>query len=142
MFQLCAVNYLCGDLINLMKEKYCLDSIVAFHTINQSPKNHSTTKQTFSFSRSARFGSMRATQVSCDQVVRTARMRAKRSCAKTQAQVWVSAPNMISPAKHKKHLTPANIRSRAFLKPMGKRRGDIAQDQAEKYFCFKRENCL
>jgi len=38
-----------------MKEKYCLESVAAFQTINQSPNNKSATKATFSFSKSPRF---------------------------------------------------------------------------------------
>lgn len=40
-----------------MKDKYCLDSIVPFKTINEAQTNTSRTKQAFSFSRSNRFDS-------------------------------------------------------------------------------------
>ena len=43
-----------------MKDKYCLDSIVPFQTINQSPTNRSATKQTFSFAKSSRFDKIKA----------------------------------------------------------------------------------
>jgi hypothetical protein len=64
-------------------------------------------------------------------------MLAKRSCAKTQAPAWVSAPNMISPTKHKKPLIRVDTTSRAFLKPMAKRREDTVYGQAERYIFFK-----
>ena len=40
-----------------MKGKYCLESVVPFTGINQSHTNRSSTKQTFSFSKSPRFDS-------------------------------------------------------------------------------------
>lgn len=43
-----------------MKDKYCLDSVVPFSGINQSHTNRSSTKQTFSFSKSPRFDSNKA----------------------------------------------------------------------------------
>lgn len=42
-------------IIILMREKFCLESIVPFQTLNQSPTNRSISKQTFSFARSPRF---------------------------------------------------------------------------------------
>lgn len=42
-----------------MKGKYCLESVVPFSGINQSHTNRSSTKQTFSFSKSPRFDSSR-----------------------------------------------------------------------------------
>ena len=38
-----------------MKEKFCLESIAPFKTINEAPTNRSTTKQTFSFTKTPRF---------------------------------------------------------------------------------------
>ena len=48
-------------IIILMKGKYCLDSVVPFSGINHSQTNRSSTKQTFSFSKSPRFDSSRGT---------------------------------------------------------------------------------
>lgn len=104
-----AVKKLLLDLINLMKEKYCLDSIVAFQTLNQSPTNRSATKQTFSFSKSPRFESIRAKYFIFYAVVPTVHTQAKKYCVKTQAQAWVLVRNMISLTKLKKHLTQESI---------------------------------
>lgn len=123
-----------------MKEKYCLDSIVTFQTLNQSPTNRSATKQTFSFSKSPRFEAIRAKYFIAYTVVPTAHTQAKRYCVKTQVQAWVSVRNMISLTKPKKHPNQGSITSRAYFNPIVKRKEDAALAQAGRYFYFHPEN--
>jgi len=52
-----------------MRDKYCLESVLPFQSINQSQTNRSRTKQTFSFSKSPRFAN---TQPKYDFVITTA----------------------------------------------------------------------
>ena len=82
-----------------MKEKYCIKSIAPFHTINQSPTNLSSSKQTFSFSKSSRFEPIKATYFFLDADAQQVHMEELRSPVRDQELVLELARNQISQRK-------------------------------------------
>ncbi len=70
-----------------MKDKFCLDSIVPFQIINQSPTNRSTSKQTFSFSKSSRFDKIKPKYNSSYSAALTIPMLASIYLERIQVQV-------------------------------------------------------
>ena len=80
-----------------MRKSRDIHQLPLFETLNQSPTNNSKSKTTFSYSKTPRFPLTKATSAWIKADVPSAPMLEHPSNAKTQARLWGTAPNTISP---------------------------------------------
>ena len=116
-----------------MKDKYCLQSIESFQSINQSPNNKSSTKQTFSFSRSSRFQTIKPTCLLFYSDAQPIPMEVVRSVAKDQELASVMEKSMISQNPLSTSHKLESIQFQAFLTQIDKQREEHRLAPAERY---------